>query len=364
MDEERRIRSEAALLEATANQQQLDDQLLKDHSTDISSQNTSEFVDEEIKRQTLAAEAEERARWLREVEARKRDLEETKRRRTEASALRKLTNTMSRAEQSAIMSPNAGTPKRDLVETVRSPQSYSSSPRPSPSVSRSPKSGIVGSRGSGKVILIMTVDIGDGRVASIEVKEFSNHYELAREFCVAHSLPKDVIGPLSLKIKENVQNLKEPDTQSVASTKTSKSTKSKYSRKSGQSSRLDALVHDIPLSREKKRKEAVKEQGSGTYSPTILSRSRKMAQNDGGTVFDRLYQTSRNRPSPEPIKEEQPEKPPMMMSKKSRELVANYGAEFDNYGERLYQQGVQLRKTREQQAKDRAERKSPIPTSL
>ncbi|KAL0209044.1 hypothetical protein P9112_011631 [Eukaryota sp. TZLM1-RC] len=360
MDEERRIRAEAALLEATSKKRQLEESNVAPSPTKSS---PPDDASDEIKRQTLAAEAEERARWLREVEARRRDLEETKRRRNEASALRKLTSTMSIAESSAIESPNAGTPRRDLIETLRSPQKASprkdaSSAQRSPRHVNSPKSPRT-SRDSGKVILIMTVDIGDGRVASIEIKERSNYYELAREFCANHDLPNEVIGPLASRIKQNVADLKQQQTQPKqrpSSANPNPNSNPKSGRRSNKK-RVEALVHDVPLEREKKRKQAQLAQSSGSYSPTILDRSRKLVkEGSGDSVFDRLYQSKPSQPKLIESEKETaeaetatPNKPKSkaFVNRKSRELTASRNSDgFQNYGERLYQEGLQSIKSR------------------
>lgn len=64
-------------------------------------------------------------------------------------------------------------------------------------------------------ILIMSVDLGDGRTGQITVHENDDPEELAVEFCVKFGLSEELVLPLTEQIEENVAELVEtaPQTQ-------------------------------------------------------------------------------------------------------------------------------------------------------
>lgn len=54
------------------------------------------------------------------------------------------------------------------------------------------------------VLLLTTVDIGDGRNGTIKIREGDDPLECARLFCAEHGLPNSVIGHLAVHIQENL----------------------------------------------------------------------------------------------------------------------------------------------------------------
>ncbi len=55
------------------------------------------------------------------------------------------------------------------------------------------------------VVLVTTVDIGNGRSDKIEIKRGDDPADLARDFCQRHSLPDGVLGPLTEHLLENLR---------------------------------------------------------------------------------------------------------------------------------------------------------------
>jgi hypothetical protein len=59
----------------------------------------------------------------------------------------------------------------------------------------------------GKLILIMTVEIGDGRADNIRVHEHSDPAQLAAAFVRQHGLAETVVAPLTEHIRANIAAL-------------------------------------------------------------------------------------------------------------------------------------------------------------
>jgi len=59
--------------------------------------------------------------------------------------------------------------------------------------------------GVAPLILITTVDIGDGQCDKIEVREGDEPVDLARVFVHKHSLPEDIIPALAQHLVENLK---------------------------------------------------------------------------------------------------------------------------------------------------------------
>ncbi len=83
-----------------------------------------------------------------------------------------------------------------------------------------------------KVILLMTVDIGDGRLDTIKIHDDDEHESLARTFIQKHQLGPDVLEPLTEHIRQNVEALL---------ARQSKSSAASGSRKNSVSSRLSSV---------------------------------------------------------------------------------------------------------------------------
>lgn len=65
------------------------------------------------------------------------------------------------------------------------------------------------------VLLVTTVDIGDGQSGKIEVREGDDPVDAARDFCVRYGLPESIVGPLALHIQENIERNAEESEQQV-----------------------------------------------------------------------------------------------------------------------------------------------------
>jgi len=66
----------------------------------------------------------------------------------------------------------------------------------------------------GREILVISVDIGDGRTGEMNIYEFDVPRKLAKDFCLKFKLPEDVQDVLTAHIVENIDTLiKEEKTQ-------------------------------------------------------------------------------------------------------------------------------------------------------
>jgi hypothetical protein len=54
------------------------------------------------------------------------------------------------------------------------------------------------------VVLITTVDIGGGKTDRIEMRLGDSAEDVARAFCKQHGVPEEVIGPLTLHLKDHL----------------------------------------------------------------------------------------------------------------------------------------------------------------
>ncbi len=55
------------------------------------------------------------------------------------------------------------------------------------------------------MILITTVDIGNGKSDRIELKQGDDPSDAARAFCLQHGIPETVVGPLTDHILDNLR---------------------------------------------------------------------------------------------------------------------------------------------------------------
>ena len=82
--------------------------------------------------------------------------------------------------------------------------------------------------------LLMTVDIGDGRIDTIKIYENDNNFEqLARNFQRKHRLGEQVIVPLTEHIRSNVEALENEKKSPRPSVSGSQSARGKLSRSIG-----------------------------------------------------------------------------------------------------------------------------------
>jgi len=59
----------------------------------------------------------------------------------------------------------------------------------------------------GREILVISVDIGDGRTGEMNIYEFDVPRKLAKDFCAKYELPEDVQDLLTSHIVENIDAL-------------------------------------------------------------------------------------------------------------------------------------------------------------
>lgn len=144
----------------------------------------------------------------------------------------------------------------------------------------------------GKKVLVMSVDIGDGRVGKIEVHEADEPEDLAAEFCTRYDLNSRVCSALARQIEDNIEMLVQ-----------------------------DVLEH--------------KPSSINDHRPQINERSRMLAfHKTRENVYDRLY-----RQLPKRTASQSPEKPQTAVrspSKKSRLI---------GIGDRLYYKGLKMKET-------------------
>lgn len=98
--------------------------------------------------------------------------------------------------QATPMDNAVGTANEDLVSFIQHSK---------PAMPESPKRSALG-----KVLLHMTVEIGDGRSDIIRVHEGDDARTLADEFCQHHDLSVNVVRPLADHIKANLEKLRAP----------------------------------------------------------------------------------------------------------------------------------------------------------
>jgi hypothetical protein len=148
----------------------------------------------------------------------------------------------------------------------------------------------------GAEILIMSVDLGDGRTGQITVHENDDPEHLAREFCVKFRLSEELVQPLTEQIEENVAEL---------------------------------AVETVPQAHPWEEQISQLIQRPAEAKPTINDRSRDM-QKDMRSVFERLQ--SKPLPSkPAPVSE-------VTSAPPSKRYMG-----FSNPGEKLYFKGVKMK---------------------
>ena len=275
-----------------------------------------------------------------------------------------------RAKQ--LPAERSGQGERDLVDSVRSGAAGTGSEgEATTGRGKTPASGT-----TKKVLLIMTVEIGDGRSAAIKVHEGDTAQNLAEQFCVEHSLSTSIVPPLSDHIQQHVsaviaqreaEGKQESSAPNTARAKEQKedSPKSKTHRSSF-SSQKEKDAYFARLAQKKRPSSASAEANalratSENQTPHIDPHSRRLASARGSSsVFDRLHQNAtirrRNQEDLEVLAknkelEELRAKPEMTWITKELTKSRNK-AHYENYGVRLYQEGLlQLEQKRELQKK-------------
>ena len=172
-------------------------------------------------------------------------------------------------------------------------------------------------KAAGNVILVMTVEISEGVSDTIEVKENDSPVTLAQNFCAKNSLPDKVVGPLTAHIENNLSRVLQQ--RSVQST---------------------------PEVRRPQRLASAPSSGaSSTFSKAKASGSRS----PDSDLHDRLHkhakekevklETIRHEAKTKEIKGIKKTKQKMSWVSQQMTMGRNVG-EYENYGERLYVEGI------------------------
>ncbi|KAL0233853.1 hypothetical protein PCE1_002359 [Barthelona sp. PCE] len=154
-----------------------------------------------------------------------------------------------------------------------------------------------------KVLLLMTVDVGDGRSDVITVCENDSYHDLASDFVRKHGLNGAIVEPLAQKIAENVGVL-QPEQPTTPNFTRKREEKVQRPKSHLTPRERDEFFHHLSqvqprrmTERKKKRAKELKKEESlaVTGSPSVLEFSSVLAnvrhkkKKHTGSVFDRLY---------------------------------------------------------------------------
>eukprot|EP00873_Tetraselmis_striata_P024111 jgi/Tetstr1/444375/TSEL_032265.t2 len=205
--------------------------------------------------------------------------------------------------------------------------------------------------GEPPVLLITTVDIGEGRSDRIEVRAGENTTDAARRFCAKHGLPDAVVEPLSRHLIDNLSSLAR--TQGVSD----KPSRMPKMRSSAPTRRPSGHAPADPFERlYRSHTGARRTSESHTWMPQYHPGGRARGN---GQVFDRLYaqaEATRSKKEALAVKHEEDVRAQIESQREniswvSRELTAGRTAgEYMNYGERLYVEGVVERERKQREA--------------
>ena len=226
-------------------------------------------------------------------------------------------------------------------------------------------------RGSGApVVLLMTVEIGDGRAGHIEMREADDPEEVARAFVAVHGLEDGVTGPLAQHIRDN-----------LAAATRANSRSSTYSRDSAPppaeaAPRKTKVTKKAKSAAPKKKVAAGRAPERTPFGSSAANRQSSAVSARPGSapslaargVHNRLYalaevtrarrQAAANAKAAAEERELQREREQNKMTEASQQMMAGRTAgEFGNYGERLYVEGVLQAQARKRRAELAAEEK-------
>jgi len=153
----------------------------------------------------------------------------------------------------------------------------------------------------GQEILIMNIDIGDGRFGQITVHEEDEPEDLAEDFCQRHGLDMQLRQALVLQIEQHI----------------------------------DSLVHEQQALPEQPELPPKKEK-LFPHQPQINANSRLLARGrDQMSVYDRLHNLAK-KPKPE-------DPPPELKHTSPRSLSPSKQYPFENPGHKLYYKGLKMK---------------------
>ncbi|KAL3139442.1 hypothetical protein ABBQ38_003772 [Trebouxia sp. C0009 RCD-2024] len=220
---------------------------------------------------------------------------------------------------------------------------------------------------SRQIILITTVDIGEGRTAQIKLREGDSPQDAALAFCEDHALDTGIAGPLARHIQGNLERANQDalaQVQSAAPQQHPKRSKgvpggpkqgSKGGRKTAKGSSRPSFRAGSPefLSSAEYRRAAYAQSQPYLYEPTRGSQAQPStsSQNDpkGSSVYDRLYgqaletqtKLAQARKARDAEMSLNAQASGHRMTWVSQELTKGRTAgEYTNYGERLYVEGM------------------------
>ena len=204
--------------------------------------------------------------------------------------------------------------------------------------------------------LIMTVDIGGGRSGRIEVCEGDSPRDLADSFIRLHKLPGQIVEPLAAHISENVARVR---SEKGAATSAGTGGEGWEGENTGPQKRPLPRVARQSVQRRPGSAHSAARGASGK----LPSRQRpQTARKADPKTFERLHGHARERT----VKQTETKKRrdeaeasrikanKVGMSWASRQMMAGRGTgEFENYGERLYVEGL-IAKQRQRRAEQRS----------
>eukprot|EP00741_Cyanophora_paradoxa_P008115 tig00001229_g7852.t1 len=206
------------------------------------------------------------------------------------------------------------------------------------------------------VLLVMTVEIGDGRSDSIEVRAGDSPLELAEAFVRAHNLGESIIQPLAAHIEFNLNAV---ETRTLSEGTKPKSVEALISRLYEKPRKKKAALDAPPPNPEL------------TLRPSINESSRRMASSLSGKVHSRLYaranetrkKIEERKVQLEKLEQVTIESTRIPISEVSRELSKNRFSKdkHTNYGAMLYDDGMKKKSELEELAQKEKEKKQYDP---
>ncbi|DBA69215.1 TPA: hypothetical protein ACH3X2_013046 [Trebouxia sp. C0005] len=217
------------------------------------------------------------------------------------------------------------------------------------------------------IILITTVDIGEGRTDRITLREGDSPQDAALAFCQGHALDKGIAGPLARHIQGNLDRARHDalaQTQAAAAQQQLKRSQvdstgvpmpaSRVAKKAAQGARKPSFRAGSPefLSSAEYRRAAAAQSQPYLYEPNRGSQAQPSTSESapkGRSVYDRLYsQATENQAKLAEARRARDAETNLnaqasrhSMTWVSQELTkGRNNGEYSNYGERLYVEGM------------------------
>lgn len=252
------------------------------------------------------------------------------------------------------------------------------------------------------VILVTTVDIGDGKSDKIEIRRGDDPEDAARAFCMRHNLPASITTPLTAHILDNLKKAnKTPDSKDAGAAAAAAGTQRAAAQDAGAKLQqqqqhpygghmgghgamvMDAKSLELQLSAKLMTVSDAAARG-GAHRSNLVDASEALSGHSGaagggpklshrqanssmvpsprGSVHHRLYTSAQDKHTrlelrkqmEEAEADEQLRKSRASMSWISAKLMQGRGANdmYDNYGEMLYAEGLELHHARAKKAEE------------